>query len=182
MTVTPSLSSPNAWPLTDELADIDQKIADLQRTADQAQTSSAVAASEVAIAQKAIRDLSTAKSEILEKGKLWDRDAQLQRALAERKAVADRVKLALGARGSLAAQRKTDLETALKAKAGIAFTPDQLAWLVLVRDHIATSLSIEPDDFEYAPFSQRGGLGKAHQLFGDRLPALLEELNEKLAA
>lgn len=120
MTVTPSLSSPNAWPLTDELADIDQKIADLQRTADQAQTSSAVAASEVASAQKAIRELSTAKAEILEKGRLWDRDAQLQRALAERKAVADRVRLALGARGSLATQRKSDLETALKAKAGIA--------------------------------------------------------------
>ena len=69
-----------------------------------------------------------------------------------------------------------------KAKAGIKFTPDQLAWLNLIRDHIATSLSIEPDDFEYAPFSQRGGLGKAHQIFGEHLPELLEELNEALAA
>ena len=120
MTVTPSLSSPNAWPLTDELADIDQKIADLQRTADQAQTSSAVAASEVASAQKAIRELTTAKAEILEKERLWDRTAQLQRALAERKSVADRARQALGAGGSLAAQRKSDLEAALKAKAGIA--------------------------------------------------------------
>jgi len=50
------------------------------------------------------------------------------------------------------------------------------------RDHIATSLSIEPDDFDYAPFSQRGGLGKAHQLFGEELPELLEELNMVLAA
>ena len=69
-----------------------------------------------------------------------------------------------------------------KASAGIKFTPDQLAWLNLIRDHIATSLSIEPDDFEYAPFSQRGGLGKAHQIFGEHLPELLEELNEVLAA
>lgn len=69
-----------------------------------------------------------------------------------------------------------------KAKAGVTFSGDQLAWLNLIRDHIATSLSIEPDDFDYAPFSQRGGLGKAHQLFGDTLPALLEELNNKLAA
>ena len=56
----------------------------------------------------------------------------------------------------------------------------------------ATSLSIEPDDFENAPFSQRGGLGKAHQLFGEQLPKLpvrqsfsdggLDELNEVLAA
>ena len=50
------------------------------------------------------------------------------------------------------------------------------------RDGSATSLSIEPDDFDYAPFSQKGGLGKAHQIFGDALPALLEELNNTLAA
>lgn len=69
-----------------------------------------------------------------------------------------------------------------KAQAGAVFTPEQLTWLNLIRDHIATSLSIEPDDFEYAPFSQRGGLGKAHQLFGEQLPNLLDELNEVLAA
>jgi type I restriction enzyme R subunit len=57
-----------------------------------------------------------------------------------------------------------------------------LAWLELIRDHIATSLSIETNDFNYAPFSQRGGLGKAHQLFGADLPKLLDELNEVLAA
>jgi type I restriction enzyme R subunit len=62
------------------------------------------------------------------------------------------------------------------------FTPDQLAWLYLIRDHIATSLSIEPDDLELSPFNQRGGFGKAHQLFGEQLPKLLDELNEVLAA
>jgi type I restriction enzyme R subunit len=46
----------------------------------------------------------------------------------------------------------------------------------------ATSLSIEPDDFDYAPFGLRGGLGKAHQPFGEQLPKLLDELNEVLAA
>jgi type I restriction enzyme R subunit len=69
-----------------------------------------------------------------------------------------------------------------KAKSGVTFSADQLAWLNLIRDHIATSLSIEPDDFDYAPFSQRGGLGKAHQLFGDKLLPLLDELNQTLAA
>ena len=69
-----------------------------------------------------------------------------------------------------------------KAKAGTVFTPEQLAWLHLIRDHVATTLSIEPDDFDYAPFSQRGGLGKAHQLFGEQLAELLDELNEALAA
>ena len=64
----------------------------------------------------------------------------------------------------------------------VMFTPEQRAWLELIRDHIATAISIEPNDFNYAPFSQRGGLGKAHQLFGVELPKLLEELNEVLAA
>ena len=45
-----------------------------------------------------------------------------------------------------------------------------------------TSLSIELDDLGCTPFNQEGGLGKAHQLFGDQLPKLLEELNEALAA
>jgi type I restriction enzyme R subunit len=69
-----------------------------------------------------------------------------------------------------------------KTAAGGAFTADQRAWLELIRDHIATSLSIEPDDFDYAPFSQRGGLGRVTQLFGSELPKLLDELNETLAA
>ena len=69
-----------------------------------------------------------------------------------------------------------------KSEAGVAFTSEQRAWLGLIRDHIATSLSIEPEDFDYAPFSQRGGLGKAHQLFGAELSRLLDELNEVLAA
>ena len=69
-----------------------------------------------------------------------------------------------------------------KTKAGTVFTPEQLVWLRLIRDHIATSLTIETDDFDFAPFSQRGGLGKVYQLFGEKLPALLEELNEVLAA
>jgi type I restriction enzyme R subunit len=64
----------------------------------------------------------------------------------------------------------------------IAFLPAQLSWLRAIRDHIATSLSIELDDLDYTPFNQEGGLGKAHQLFGDQLPKLLEELNEALAA
>src|SRR5207253_8529561 len=66
--------------------------------------------------------------------------------------------------------------------AASTFTPEQIEWLKLIRDHIDTSLSIEPDDFEYAPFNQLGGLGKAHQLFGEQLPNLLDELNEVLAA
>jgi type I restriction enzyme R subunit len=79
-------------------------------------------------------------------------------------------------------RQRFDAWLARKSAARVAFTPDQRAWLELIRDHIATSLSIEPDDLELAPFRQRGGLGKAHQLFGSELPKLLDELNEVLAA
>lgn len=66
--------------------------------------------------------------------------------------------------------------------AGREFTPEQLRWLDEIADHVAASLSITADDFRYAPFVQQGGLGKAHELFGDELPSLLDELNEVLAA
>ena len=69
-----------------------------------------------------------------------------------------------------------------KAKAGATFSAEQLAWLNLIRDHIATAISIEPEDLDLTPFNQRGGLGKAHQLFGDQLPTILDELNLKLVA
>jgi len=62
------------------------------------------------------------------------------------------------------------------------FTPEQRRWLELIAEHIATSLTIETEDFKYSPFSQRGGLGRAYQVFGHDLPKLLEELNEVLAA
>ena len=52
----------------------------------------------------------------------------------------------------------------------------------MIRAPFATSPSIEPDDLELSPFNQHGGLGRAHQLFGDQLPKLLDELNEVLAA
>ena len=66
--------------------------------------------------------------------------------------------------------------------AGVVFTDEQLQWLEAIKEHIAKSLTIEDQDFEYVPFSQLGGKGKAYQLFGDRLPTILGELNGRLAA
>jgi type I restriction enzyme R subunit len=65
---------------------------------------------------------------------------------------------------------------------GKSFTSEQLAWLTMIKDHIATSLSIEKDDFELAPFYEKGGHVRAHQLFGEELDSILEELNEALVA
>jgi type I restriction enzyme R subunit len=41
---------------------------------------------------------------------------------------------------------------------------------------------VEPDDFEYAPFAQEGGLGKVHPVFGAELNKMIEDLNGALAA
>ena len=62
------------------------------------------------------------------------------------------------------------------------FTGEQRHWLEMIRDHVAANLVVEPDDFEYAPFAQEGGLGKVHQLFGTELNKMIEELNGVLAA
>jgi len=66
--------------------------------------------------------------------------------------------------------------------AGRTFTPPQLAWLERIRDHVAASLAISADDFDYTPFVEHGGIGKAYELFGDELTPLLDELNEALVA
>ena len=69
---------------------------------------------------------------------------------------------------------------AMQQTAGRDFTDEQKRWLEDIRDHVAGSVSIEMGDFELAPFSQRGGLGKAYDLFGEELEGLLEELNLEL--
>jgi type I restriction enzyme R subunit len=65
---------------------------------------------------------------------------------------------------------------------GRQFTGDQVHWLEMIRDHVATSLEITMDDFELTPFTEEGGLGRAGQVFGPELRPLLAELNEALVA
>lgn len=67
-------------------------------------------------------------------------------------------------------------------KAGRVFTLDQMEWLIMIKDHIATSLSIDMEDFELAPFYERGGRIKVYQVFGQEVNNILEELNEVLVA
>lgn len=65
---------------------------------------------------------------------------------------------------------------------GREFTAEQLEWLERIRDHVAASMAITAGDFDYTPFVEQGGIGKAHKLFGDGLTPLLEDLNQALAA
>jgi type I restriction enzyme, R subunit len=64
---------------------------------------------------------------------------------------------------------------------GKKFNDEQRRWLEMIRDHIAANLGIEPEDFDYAPFAQEGGLGKVQQLFGD-LGFVLDDLSAALVA
>jgi len=77
---------------------------------------------------------------------------------------------------------KFDEWIAAQEKSGKVFTEEQINWLGLIRDHIADSFAIEIGDFELVPFNQHGGLGKANQVFGAELNAMLDELNEVLVA
>lgn len=65
---------------------------------------------------------------------------------------------------------------------GRRFNEEQRAWLTEIVDHLAANVEIDVDDFEYAPFAQRGGLGAAHRVFGDGLKAVIDEVMGVVAA
>ncbi|MGE0772351.1 MAG: DEAD/DEAH box helicase family protein [Cyclobacteriaceae bacterium] len=70
-----------------------------------------------------------------------------------------------------------------KRQAGaLKFTEEQMNWLRMIKDHIASSFHVEMDDLDYTPFDRLGGRGKAWQLFGEGTESIIKELNEELAA
>ena len=66
--------------------------------------------------------------------------------------------------------------------AGEKFTGEQLDWLHMIRDHIVTSIHIDRNDLDMAPFDANGGLGKMYKLFGNEIENMLSEMNEALTA
>ena len=62
------------------------------------------------------------------------------------------------------------------------FTAEQLDWLRMIKDHVVSSYHIELEDLDYTPFDAKGGRGKLFQLFGNDMNAIIDELNEVLAA
>ena len=69
-----------------------------------------------------------------------------------------------------------------KQSGALKFNDEQMQWLRMIKDHIATSFHIEQADFEYEPFAPAGGLGKMYQLFGEQMNQIIEEINVALAA
>jgi type I restriction enzyme R subunit len=72
--------------------------------------------------------------------------------------------------------------TIKKQSGALKFTEEQMDWLRMLRDHIATSMSVMPDHLDLSPFDRRGGLGKFYELFGDEYESLLDEINYALLA
>jgi type I restriction enzyme R subunit len=62
------------------------------------------------------------------------------------------------------------------------FTPEQLDWLRMLKDHVISSYHIEIEDLDFTPFDSKGGRGKMYQLFGSKMDEIMNELNEVLAA
>jgi type I restriction enzyme R subunit len=74
-------------------------------------------------------------------------------------------------------------EWVFKKQAGaLKFTEEQMNWLRMIKDHIASSFHLDVDDLDYTPFDRLGGRGKAWQVFGERTDDIINELNEVLAA
>jgi type I restriction enzyme R subunit len=69
-----------------------------------------------------------------------------------------------------------------KKKQGVTFTSEQLEWLKMIKDHIATSMCITKDDLEQTPFHNKGGLVKANNVFNGKIDKVMEELQEALVS
>ena len=75
------------------------------------------------------------------------------------------------------------MQWTLRRNAGaVHFTDEQMEWLRLIKDHIASSLSVQPSDLELNPFDRKGGLGRFYEVFGERYEEILMEMNVELVA
>ncbi len=69
-----------------------------------------------------------------------------------------------------------------KQAGSLKFSDEQMTWLRMMRDFVASSFHLDRTAFEYPPFAERGGLGRMWHLFGNETFGLIDELNGALAA
>ncbi|WP_031327326.1 type I restriction-modification enzyme R subunit C-terminal domain-containing protein, partial [Rhodonellum psychrophilum] len=62
------------------------------------------------------------------------------------------------------------------------FTEDQMSWLRMIKDHMATSFHLEMEDLDFTPFDSQGGRGKMWNLFGTDMFSIIDEMNINLAS
>lgn len=115
-------------------------------------------------------------------------EKELQKAhkLVHNKSLADIISMVKHAAKAqepiLSAEERVDNALA-KVKAGKSLNDEQLNWLGLIREHLVRNLTIELDDFEYAPiFERQGGQTKAKKIFRETLEPLINEINYAIAA
>jgi len=125
---------------------------------------------------------------MLEDARLPDRQVKVRSPLSELTALISLIRRVTGIDGKLTPFHET-VNRNFKAwifkrhqGAGEKFTDEQIIWLRMIRDHIASSHHLERDDLELAPFDANGGLGKMWQLFGEEMYRVIEEMNEVMAA
>jgi len=68
----------------------------------------------------------------------------------------------------------------LNRKNGKTFTEEELEWLNMMKNFIASFLEINMVSFNQPPFVNKGGAEQAYTIFGPDLNRILFELNEKL--
>ena len=68
-----------------------------------------------------------------------------------------------------------------KQAGALKFNEEQMNWLRMMKEHIATSFHIEVEDLDYTPFDAIGGRGKMFQLFGSGMNAVIGEMNAAVA-
>lgn len=124
-------------------------------------------------------------------GKVWQAYAQLEKASGQPKneivALVSLIRRILDIDPLLTAYDKTVdknfQQWLFKKQAGaLKFNREQMDWLYLLKEHLATSVHLEVADLDFTPFDAKGGRGKMWQLFGTEMEGIIEELNEVLAA
>lgn len=82
----------------------------------------------------------------------------------------------------LSAQERVEL-VMRKIMSANYFSPEQIKWLELIREHLIENLTIDADDFEMIPvFTRQGGKSKARKVFNGEFDKLIKELNELIAS
>jgi len=123
---------------------------------------------------------------------VWRAYEQLERVSGQPRnemvALVALIRRVIGIDGSLTAFDQTVdrnfKEWLFRKQAGSApkFSKEQMEWLYMLKEQIATSVHVALDDLDYTPFDAQGGRGRMWQLFGADMETIINELNEALAA
>lgn len=69
-----------------------------------------------------------------------------------------------------------------KQAGALKFNEEQMNWLRMMKEHIASSFHIEVDDMDRTPFDAHGGRGMMFKIFGYEMNRVISEMNEAMAA